>query len=165
MRALRSTIIMSAILVVTSATSEAVTWSINGSGCTPDPLSIHNKSFFVSEGAVVVQFDSTAIFNCPITERPVTTPEQLIVTNSGQTAPGSGARTLATLMAVDRSTGIETTITAVTASSIGSVRATKSPFFSHVFDLNTNFYYVRVIITSGSLPNQEHVLYGLAFRP
>jgi hypothetical protein len=167
MNAFGSAIIMGAVLVLASATSEAVTWSINGSGCTPAPLSLHNNSFFVQGGAVVVHFDSTAIFNCPITERVPFDPVQLSVVNRGQTAPGSAAGTVATLIAVDRNTGLETTVTTVTASSLGSVRTTDSPFFSstHVFNREANFYYVRVTMTSGSLPNQEHVLYGVFLRP
>jgi hypothetical protein len=59
------------------------------------------------------------------------------------------------------STGQETVIATVTATSSGSVHST-STLFTHAFNQDLNSYYVRVTMTSGAVPGQIQTLFGVA---
>jgi hypothetical protein len=133
-------------------------------GCTPYPLFIRNGTFYYGDGAVVVNEDSSAVFNCPITAQVPFTPVQFRIVTSGA-AVALRAETTAVLIAVSQTTGFPTEITRVTATSGGSAHTTDSPIFHHFFDVGSNFYFVQVYMRSGSLPGQEQILHGLTLLP
>jgi hypothetical protein len=162
MKAFISLLLLSAMLMLTSATSTAAVWAMNGSSCTPDPLYIRNEAFYLSGPAIVVE-SSTAVFRCPVAMHPLVEPVQLSVVTEGTFAPDVGAQTIVELMAVDRNTGVETAITTFKATS-GALHTTDGPIFHHIFNFNANFYYVKVILSAGSEGHRQ-VLYGAAFRP
>jgi hypothetical protein len=164
MRSFAPSIIIGAILTCVSTTSEAIHWSMIAGSCTPDPQYIRNGTFYYGGGAVVVNEDSSAVFNCPITAQLPFTPVQLRIVSSGAAA-APRAETIAVLIEVSQTTGFETEITRVTATSGGPAHPTDSPIFNHFFDVGSNFYYVRVSMTSGSLPGQIQVLHGLTLFP
>ena len=134
-----------------------------GSGCTPYQIYIAGDTYYNAGGAVVVKENASAVFNCPVTLEPsLSSPSQLMVVNSGATTSSSGAHTTAALIAMSLGpTGQETVIATVTATSNGSVHST-STLFTHAFNQDLNFYYVRVTMTSGAVPGQIQTLFGVA---
>src|SRR5262245_66744 len=147
---------------VASASSPFTIWSANGASFLPDSKSVANNSYRTGLGTVTSAAQVTVTLYAPVTMLPPNTGfSALLVVNSGRTA--TNVNTKAQLVKMSRSTGAETVIAAVTASSSSSVHTTVTTF-SATFDQDTFFYYVRVTLTSGIAVTQAQVLYGVALQ-
>jgi hypothetical protein len=144
------------------ATSPFTIWSANGASFLPDSKSVMNNSYSTGLGSVAGGAQVTVTLYAPVTMLPPNTGfSALLVVNSGRSA--TNVNTKAELVKMSRSTGAETTIAAVTASSSSSVHTTVTIFIA-TFDPDTFFYYVRVTLKSGIAVSQLQVLYGVALQ-
>jgi hypothetical protein len=144
------------------ASSPFTIWSANGASFLPDSKSVVNNFYSTGLGTVTGGAQVTVTLHAPITMLPPNTGfSALLVVNSGRTT--TNVNTKAQLIKMSRSTGAETTIAAVTASSSASVHTTVTTFIA-TFDPDNFFYYVRVTLKSGILVSQSQVLYGVALQ-
>ena len=144
------------------ATSPFTIWSANGASFLPDSKSVMNNSYSTGSGTVAGGAQVTVTLYAPVTMLPPNTGfSALLVVNSGRTA--TNVNTKAQLVKMSRSTGAETTIAAVTASSSASVHTTVTSFIA-TFDPDNFFHYVRVTLKSGIAVSQAQVLYGVALQ-
>ena len=147
----------------TSARASPFTiWSANGASFLPDSKSVANNRYSTGLGTIAGGAQVTVTLYAPVTMLPPNTGfTALLVVNSGRTAPN--VNTKAELVKMSRSTGAETIIATVTASSSTSVHTT-STSFSATFEPDNFFYYVRVTLKSGIVVSQLQVLYGVALQ-
>lgn len=144
------------------ASSPFTIWSANGASFLPDSKSVANNWYGTGVGTVTGGAQVVVTLYAPVTMLPPNTGfSALLLVNSGRTA--TNVNTKAQLVKMSRSTGAETIIAAVTASSSGSVHTTVTAF-SAAFDQDNFFYYVRVTLRSGIAVTQAQVLYGVALQ-
>jgi hypothetical protein len=144
-----SALVAIAVLSGRADADPATIWSMNAASCTPaQPAGTNNTV----TGGAVTNITASQSFYCPIPynlRQLGGTSNTLTLYYSGPSNWGcSGLCTgphyvIASLVAMSRSTGAETTVVdlpSVTAGSFSSV----SVAFSHAFDFDANVYYVRV---------------------
>jgi hypothetical protein len=145
------------------ADSPFTIWSANGASFVPDSKSVANNSYSTGVGSVAGGAQVTVTLYAPVTLLPPNTGfSSILVINSGRTA--TNVNTRAELVKMSRSTGAESIIAAVTATSSSSVHTTPSPGFSAPFEQDKFLYYVRVTLRSGIAVTQLQVLYGVALQ-
>ena len=144
------------------ADSPFTIWSANGASFVPDSKSVVNHWYSTGAGSVAGGAQVTVTLYAPVTLLPLNTGfSSILVINSGRTA--TNVNTRAELVKMSRSTGAESTVAAVTASSSSSVHTTNTNF-SAPFDQDHFLYYVRVTLRSGITVTQLQVLYGVALQ-
>lgn len=148
-----------------SAPAEASTWwGSVGAACTPASSAIQNNLYSISGGSVSVSSGAPVVLYCPVHFlRFAGSPNRLVMTSKGQngSAPTGTSSITAQLVSMNLTSGAETVLATLSgASSLTPVLDATS--FSHVFNFETNYYYVKVTLSGdGSSTYRTKTIYGV----
>nr|WP_281721504.1 hypothetical protein [Nitrosomonas nitrosa] len=130
-----------------------VYWQANGGGCVPTDATIQNQQYFTVTAAGRVKYKGKGtkplVFSCPVTGfNPNASPGNgvdLKLYYQDPDGQGDVFKVEARLMAFDRSNGVLAEVAKVTSDKTGAWQVSHGALRSNM-DINTNFYWVEVVI-------------------
>jgi hypothetical protein len=135
--------------------AEAATgWSANGASCVPvETVGVH-----IAGGAVTAGAGVTITLYCQIANVLAGAVREIEITYKGGVA--RKVFTTSELVEMSKATGVETIKCAVQSTHSATITTKSSLCNDGHLDFNNNFYYVRIVLKSGSTIGKLQTLYG-----
>ena len=159
---MKSIRIVAAVLVVATwmgfhvANAAALTtWSTNGAGCVP----VGKFGVHVAGGAVTAGAGATVTLYCNIAP-PALAVHDIEITYKGGAAQAQHVFTTSELIELSKTTGKETLKCGVQSKGSAIIKSESNTCNNGEMDFNHNFYYVRIVLTSGIAIGKLQTIYG-----